>query len=82
MPGPTLTYLLDQLEKSGVVERHDCPDDGRAYRVRLTRLGRSLEQQGHNSARLVLSPQKEHAEDARRRRKSMRSTAKALEKEI
>ncbi|MBI5799428.1 MAG: winged helix-turn-helix transcriptional regulator [Verrucomicrobia bacterium] len=43
MPGPTLTYLLDQLEKSGVVERHDCPDDGRAYRVRLTRLGRSLE---------------------------------------
>jgi DNA-binding MarR family transcriptional regulator len=43
MPGPTLTYLLDQLEKSGIVERRDCPDDGRAYRVRLTTFGRSLE---------------------------------------
>ena len=43
MPGPTLTYLLDQLEKSGIVERRDCPDDGRAYRVRLSTFGRSLE---------------------------------------
>jgi DNA-binding MarR family transcriptional regulator len=40
---PTITVLLQQMEKSGVVERRRDPGDGRAVRVRLTPLGRSLE---------------------------------------
>lgn len=43
LPHATLTGLLDRMEKSGIVERHPCPDDGRAFRVRLTPFGRSLE---------------------------------------
>ncbi|MBI5774428.1 MAG: MarR family transcriptional regulator [Verrucomicrobia bacterium] len=43
IPNATLTGLLDRMEKSGVIERCPCPDDGRAFRVRLTPFGRSLE---------------------------------------
>lgn len=43
IPNSTLTGLLDGMERQGVIERHDCPDDGRAYRVRLTAKGRALE---------------------------------------
>jgi DNA-binding MarR family transcriptional regulator len=43
IPKPTLTGLLDGLERDGVIERSACPHDGRAWRVRLTRFGRSLE---------------------------------------
>ncbi len=38
----TLTGLLDRLEKAGLIIRLPCPDDGRAYRVRLTRQGRAM----------------------------------------
>jgi DNA-binding MarR family transcriptional regulator len=38
----TLTGLLDRLEESGLITRTACPDDGRAFRVRLTRRGRAL----------------------------------------
>jgi DNA-binding MarR family transcriptional regulator len=38
----TLTGLLDRLEESGLIIRTACPDDGRAFRVRLTARGRAL----------------------------------------
>jgi DNA-binding MarR family transcriptional regulator len=43
IPNATLTGLLDRMEEAGVLERHPCPHDGRAFRVRLTPFGRSLE---------------------------------------
>lgn len=38
----TLTGLLGRMEKAGLIERRRCSDDGRAQRVQLTELGRSL----------------------------------------
>ncbi|HEY2573210.1 MAG TPA: MarR family transcriptional regulator [Verrucomicrobiaceae bacterium] len=38
----TLTGLLDRLEDAGLVQRTPCPNDGRAFRVRLTTRGREL----------------------------------------
>lgn len=38
----TLTGLLDRLEEAGLVQRTPCPDDGRAFRVRLTARGREM----------------------------------------
>ncbi|MEX2093259.1 MAG: MarR family transcriptional regulator [Pirellulales bacterium] len=40
----TLTGILRQMEKHGLVERRADAEDGRAVRVRLTRLAKSLEQ--------------------------------------
>ena len=34
-----ITAIVDQLEKEGLVERLDEPDDRRAFRIRLTRSG-------------------------------------------
>ena len=34
-----VTAIVDQLEKEGLVERLDEPDDRRAFRIRLTRSG-------------------------------------------
>jgi len=39
---PTITVLLQRMKRTGVVELRRDPDDGRAVRVRLTALGRSL----------------------------------------
>jgi len=39
----TLTGLLKRMEKGGLVSCRRCPEDGRAVRVVLTALGRSLE---------------------------------------
>ena len=39
----TLTGLLQRMEEAGLVECRKCAADGRAVRVRLTSLGRSLE---------------------------------------
>src|SRR5882724_151715 len=39
----TLTGLLKRMEKSGLVQCRRCAEDGRAVRVVLTPLGRSLE---------------------------------------
>jgi DNA-binding MarR family transcriptional regulator len=36
----TMVYLIDQLEKQGLAERRDNPQDRRAYSVHLTELGR------------------------------------------
>ncbi|SHJ65000.1 DNA-binding transcriptional regulator, MarR family [Dethiosulfatibacter aminovorans DSM 17477] len=41
---PSLTKLIDQLEKKGLVERRSCKDDGRAKRVYLTEGGRDLKE--------------------------------------
>ena len=40
--GPSLVRLLDQLCASGLVERRDDPNDGRAKTLHLTRSGRAL----------------------------------------
>jgi DNA-binding MarR family transcriptional regulator len=37
--GGNITGIVDQLEKEGLVERLDDPEDRRAYRIRLTRAG-------------------------------------------
>jgi MarR family 2-MHQ and catechol resistance regulon transcriptional repressor len=37
-----VTGLLDRMEKSGWVRRHDVPNDRRSYRIRLTAPGRKL----------------------------------------
>src|SRR5687767_10957781 len=37
--GGNVTAIVDQLEKEGLVERMDEPDDRRAFRIRLTRAG-------------------------------------------
>src|SRR5438309_189642 len=36
----TMVYLIDALEKQGLAERRDDPEDRRAYSVHLTELGR------------------------------------------
>src|SRR5689334_5232801 len=37
--GGNVTTIVDQLEKEGLVERLDEPDDRRAFRIHLTRAG-------------------------------------------
>ena len=37
--GGNVTTIVDQLEKEGLVERLDEPDDRRAFRIRRTRTG-------------------------------------------
>jgi DNA-binding MarR family transcriptional regulator len=37
--GGIVTAIVDQLEKEGLVERLDEPDDRRAFRIRLTKTG-------------------------------------------
>ena len=39
---PTMTRLVDALQRSGVVEREADPSDGRIVRVRATAKGRAL----------------------------------------
>ena len=40
MTGANVTLLTDQLEAEGLVRRTADPDDGRAYRIKLTSKGR------------------------------------------
>jgi DNA-binding MarR family transcriptional regulator len=40
---PTLTVMLRKMERSGLVKSRRDPEDGRAVRIRLTPLGRSIE---------------------------------------
>ena len=42
----SLTRLVRQMEKAGLVTRAKCPEDGRAIRVGLTSLGVSLKPKG------------------------------------
>jgi MarR family transcriptional regulator, organic hydroperoxide resistance regulator len=41
---PTVTKMLRRLEKCGLVERRQDPQDARSFRVYLTREGRSLQE--------------------------------------
>ncbi len=45
MANGTLTGLLKKMEEAGLVQCRKCAEDGRAVRVKLTKLGRSLEPQ-------------------------------------
>jgi DNA-binding MarR family transcriptional regulator len=40
---PTLTVMLRKMEKAGLIRSRRDPDDGRAVRIRLTPMGRSIE---------------------------------------
>jgi DNA-binding MarR family transcriptional regulator len=40
---PTITVMLRKMERSGLVRSSRDPEDGRAVRIRLTPLGRSIE---------------------------------------
>jgi MarR family transcriptional regulator, organic hydroperoxide resistance regulator len=40
---PTMSRILDTMEKSGLVERSVDPDDARSRLVRLTRTGKALQ---------------------------------------
>lgn len=40
---PTITMMLRKMEKAGLVTARRDPEDGRAMRIRLTPLGRSIE---------------------------------------
>jgi len=40
---PTMSRILDTMEKSGLVARHEDPQDARARLVKLTRTGRALQ---------------------------------------
>jgi DNA-binding MarR family transcriptional regulator len=42
LPNGTLTGLLDTLAEDGLLERIANPDDGRSWRIRLTKSGRTL----------------------------------------
>ncbi len=42
LENPTITGLIDRLEKSGYVKRSDHPNDRRVYLVYLTKKGRSV----------------------------------------
>ncbi|MBF2006609.1 MAG: MarR family transcriptional regulator [Chlorogloeopsis fritschii C42_A2020_084] len=41
---PTLTKMLNRMERSGLLERCRCPEDARSYRVFLTEGGRVLQE--------------------------------------
>jgi DNA-binding MarR family transcriptional regulator len=42
---PTMTKIIDSLERSGLIERRPDPRDGRAVRVAATRRGERLLQE-------------------------------------
>jgi DNA-binding MarR family transcriptional regulator len=57
MPKGTLSGLLKGMEARGLVELHDCPEDGRARRIQLTAKARRHEaalRKRHHLARQIL----------------------------
>ncbi len=46
LENPTVTGLIDRLEKSGYVKRSDHPDDRRVYLVYLTQKGNRIAERG------------------------------------
>jgi len=49
----TLGGIIDRLEKEGILERRQHPEDRRAYQVYLTNKGKSLETELRNMANKV-----------------------------
>ena len=41
---PSVTKLINELEKKNVVVKYECPDDGRATLLKLTELGKEYEE--------------------------------------
>jgi DNA-binding MarR family transcriptional regulator len=71
MPKPTVTGLLDGLERDGVIERKPCAEDGRAMRLHLTKFGFKLEKglrRRHEQAVQTLEEGLSRAEAAELRR--------------
>lgn len=71
LPKATLTDLLDTMEKNGVIERHPCPEDGRAYRIRLTAKAKAMKVsmvRRHDRAVEILQAGLQEAEAAELRR--------------
>lgn len=71
MPKPTITGLLDGLERDGVIERKPCAEDGRAMRLHLTKFGHKLEKglrRRHEQAVQTLEEGLSRAEAAELRR--------------
>lgn len=52
---PTMTRIVDGLERAGLAERKPHPDDGRAVLVRASRKGRRLMERGRQQRIAVLS---------------------------
>jgi len=52
----TMTGIVDQLERKGLVERADHPGDRRSLHVNLTPKGRKLYQGGHETFLSYLKP--------------------------
>ncbi len=50
---PTITVLLTRMEKASLVERRPDPDDGRAVRIRLTPVARSIEKRCYDALRRI-----------------------------
>jgi DNA-binding MarR family transcriptional regulator len=71
MPKPTITGLLDGLERDGMIERKPCAEDGRAMRLHLTRFGHTLQKglrRRHEQAVQTLEEGLSRAEAAELRR--------------
>ncbi|MBD2433387.1 MULTISPECIES: MarR family winged helix-turn-helix transcriptional regulator [Fischerella] len=41
---PTLTKMLNRMERCGLLKRCQCPEDARSYQVYLTEAGQALQQ--------------------------------------
>ncbi len=52
---PTMTRIVDGLERAGLAERHNHPDDGRATIVRASRKGRRVMERGRRQRIDLLS---------------------------
>jgi DNA-binding MarR family transcriptional regulator len=46
---PTMTRIVDGLERAGLAKRHPHPDDGRAMLVRATAKGRRIMERGRRN---------------------------------
>jgi len=42
IPKPRMTYLVDQMEKAGLIKRSGCPDDRRITNIALTPKGEDV----------------------------------------
>jgi MarR family transcriptional regulator, 2-MHQ and catechol-resistance regulon repressor len=45
IPKPRMSYLVDQMEKAGLIKRIGCPDDRRITNIALTPKGKAVFQQ-------------------------------------
>jgi DNA-binding MarR family transcriptional regulator len=78
----TLTGVVDRLEGKGLVERVDCPGDGRSTIVRLTPAGDRVFRETFEPHLAFLAPAFESLSDSGRREleKRLRQLREALEK--